>query len=96
MQLEGCTLRDDQHCGVHALQFAEVTVTHCSSTGNGKAGYSADQGARMSVNDSSSEGDKRGVAVGARGVDTSAGWDRGKLTMNEATIDGAVQSGTLP
>ena len=55
-----------------------------------KAGFRVQEDALMTVAHSSSDGDTAGC------VAHSDGAGGGVLTMEEVTVDGAVQSGTLP
>ena len=85
--MEGCTLGSNGRCGVLASVDAEVTMEGChSSQHSTAAGYRATRRAEMKVSGSVSDGDQQGCSVD----------DGGQLTMEDATVNGTLQSGQLP
>ena len=89
-RLEDCIVAQNDRGGFHALEGVSVAVTGCRSRDNGGVGFEVEHGGQMTVAHSSSDGDTAGC------VAHSDGAGGGVLTMEEVTVDGAVQSGTLP
>jgi hypothetical protein len=79
--LEGCTLQGNEQCGLLADDTAVVEASGCRSIENrGSSGYSAQSGAKVTVQESFSMGDKKGVGV----------FDGGSLSVENVTVDGTV------
>ena len=80
MALRGCRSRDNGGAGFRVREHAQMTVAQSSSDGD--AGGCA---AQDTDNDDEDDDNERFRCEGQRGV----------LTMEEVTVDGVVQCGTL-
>lgn len=80
-----CTFKNNQMHGLLALVSAQVVVEACCRTADTSSGFHAHE-ARITVKDSSSDGNKKGLAVSQEGEIVIEGW---------VTVDGVPQSGTL-
>ena len=105
-RVEDCTVTQNRKGRFHAMGSASVAVRGCFSRDNGGAGFRVGDDAQMTVAHSSSDGDAAGcVAKDNEYVDDDDDDDEyevvrcegrgGVLTMEEVTVDGVVQSGTL-
>ena len=86
--VQDCLVKQNRGGGIRAVQKATVTVRGCRSTDNGGAGFRVEDGAQMTVVDSSSDRDAAGCVADSDRCNTV-------LTMEQVTVDGVVQSGTL-
>lgn len=78
-----CVLQNNGLHGIVATDSAEVYLRNCRSSGHGVASYCARRHARMTVRNSSSDGDTKACMVQGGG----------ELVMEGLTVDGVVRSG---
>lgn len=86
VDLEGSTMHGNAKCGVLALQGSRAIVKSCISQGNKQVGYQAAGGAKMTVIESTSDGDLVGCGVG----------EGGEIQMQAVVVDGVAKGGKLP
>lgn len=85
VHVEGCSFHQNGGCGALTTSKAVIFMQGCCSSQNMGEGYSAEFGAKVLVTSSFSDGDKSGCMAS----------EFGELTMDEVTVDGVCQSGTL-
>ena len=85
VHVEGCTFKQNSEWGVLAELHAEVIVKGCHSSQHVNAGYVAVANAQVNLS-CVSEGDRKGCSTGGGG----------RLTLEDVTVNGTLQSGQMP
>lgn len=84
--LEECVMQQNAKCGVMARDQCVMLVAGCRSSRNRSHGFEAHSEAKITVRNSSSDGDSGGCSV----------CSGGRIMLEEATLDGLVKTGSLP